>query len=64
MIIARFKHKDEDIVIKQYPNGLYYNHYSYNKERDTGNCIAGGYDSLAEAERMVYQHRPLAKKEG
>lgn len=64
MIIARFKHKDEDIVIKQYPNGLYYNHYFYNEQRDVGDCIAGGYDSFAVAERMVYRHRPLAKQVG
>lgn len=65
MIVARYKTDSEDIVIKRCPNGLYYNHYDYNEQRDIGDSgIAGGFDSFAEAERMVFRHRPLAKQVG
>lgn len=62
MIVARYKADNEDIVIKRYPNGLYYNHYGYNEQRGFGSCTAGGFESFAEAERMVFRHRLLAKK--
>ncbi len=64
MIIARYKTDSEVIVIKPYPNGLYYNHYGYNEQRDISGCVAGGFESFAEAERMVFRHRPLAKQVG
>ncbi len=61
-IVARYKTDSEVIAIKRYPNGLYYNHYGYNEQRGFGSCTAGGFESFAEAERMVFRHRPLARK--
>lgn len=59
-IVKRYKDPSEDIIIAKYPNGKYYNHYGYKKKFQMGDAIAGGYDSLAEAQYMLQRHRPMA----
>lgn len=50
--IATYKNSSETITISLYPNGKFYNNY--------GCCIAGGYDTLEEAESFLHKHRPGA----
>ena len=51
-MIKAYKNNGEIITISLYPNGKYYNNY--------GCCIAGGYDTLEEAESLLHKHRPQA----
>lgn len=58
IIVANFVEEDKTInVIMQYPNGLYYNHYGYDIERDISNCNVGGFKTLDEAKKMMVKHR-------
>lgn len=59
-IVKRYKGPPEDIIIAKYPNGKYYNHYGYKEEIQMGDSIAGGYDSLVEAEYYVRRHGPAS----
>lgn len=52
----------EKIVISKYPNGKFYIHYGWMENHKQGAVIAGGYDSLDEAEKMLMKHRPTAKR--
>lgn len=61
---AEYRDGNEKHIIYRYPNGKFYNHYrvfNHNGE-ETGECIAGGYRNLTEAEKMMAQHRPQARK--
>lgn len=60
--MARYKADGENIVIFRYPSGKYFIHYGYDPQTDTENCIASRFDTLAEAEKMLMQHRPKAEK--
>lgn len=48
---------NEDNVIMRYPNGKYYNHYGYDIETGNSSSIAGGFNTLTEATKMMYKHR-------
>lgn len=52
----------EKIVIAKYPNEKFYNHYGWMENYKQGASIAGGYDSLDKAEKMLMKHRPKAKR--
>lgn len=52
----------EKIVIAEYPNGKFYIHYGWMENHNCGACVAGGFDSLEEAEKMLMKHRPTARK--
>lgn len=58
-IIKKFKNGDEDIVIKKYNRGLVVC-YNY----DYASCSYVGYsayyDTIEEAEAVLYKHRPAA----
>lgn len=62
--IAEFNIFDdtEKDVIAKYPNGKFYIHYGWMEKYKQGANIAGGYDSLDEAEKMLMKHRPTAKR--
>ena len=60
-ILKMYKAAGEFIAIEKYPNGKYYNHYGYDFSRGMGNCTAGGFQTLEEAEEMVKRHRPKAE---
>lgn len=51
---------NENIVIMHYPNGKYYNHYGYDIETGNSSSIAGGFNTLNEATKMLYKHRNAA----
>lgn len=64
---AEYRDGNEMHIIYRYPNGKFYNHYSVNNAEFDGNTafgisIAGGYRNLTEAEKMMAQHRPQARK--
>lgn len=64
---AEYRDGNEKHVIYRYPNGKFYNHYSvFNTEFDGdtafGISIAGGFETLIEAENMMAKHRPMARK--
>lgn len=44
-------------VIMQYPNGLYYNHYGYDFDKDISQSNAGGFETVEEAKKMMLKHR-------
>ena len=52
----------EEIRIARYPNGKYYIHYGWIEKENCGVCVAGGFDSFADAEKMMIKHRPTAKR--
>ena len=52
----------EKIIIAKYTNGKFYNHYGWMEDHKQGYAIAGGYDSLDEAKKMLMKHRPTAKR--
>ena len=52
----------EKIVIAKYPNGKFYIHYGWMENHKQGAIIAGGYDSLDEAEKNVDETSPDSKK--
>ena len=59
---ASYLNGDEAIVIQQYPNGQFYNHYGYNEQGRSAMATAGGFASLEEAEAALRSHRPMAEK--
>ncbi len=61
-IVARYLADRESIVIQQYPNGQYYNRYGYEEQSGNAASIAGGFDTLEEAEKALLSHRPSAVK--
>ncbi|WP_347565222.1 LPD25 domain-containing protein [Pseudoflavonifractor sp. 60] len=60
--VAEYLFDQERIVIIQSPNGKYYNHYGYDEQRGFSHAIAGGFDTLEEAEKTLLAHRPRAEK--
>ena len=44
--VASYLNGDEAIVIQQYPNGQFYNHYGYNEQGRSAMATAGGFASL------------------
>lgn len=52
----------EEIRIAIYPNGKYYIHYGWMENQKCGVCVAGGFDSFQDAEKMMKKHRPTAEK--
>ena len=46
----------QEIRILKYPNGKYYNHYGWNEKRGAGDSIAGEFETLEEAKRMLLDH--------
>lgn len=63
VIVARYKEQDAINVIMQYPNGLYYNHYGYDAEKNMSDSNAGGYKTLDEAKEIMLKHRSSAIEE-
>ncbi len=61
-IVAGYRDDNNSIVIKQYPNGKFYNHYGYDLQRDVSDITAGGFDTFDEAEKLLYKHRPNAER--
>ncbi|NDO40734.1 hypothetical protein FMM72_16220 [Anaerotruncus colihominis] len=59
--VAEYLFDQERIVIFQYPNGQFYNHYGYDEQRGFSNVTAGGFDTFEEAEKALYSHRPKAE---
>ncbi len=60
--VAEYQFDQERIVIFQYPNGQFYNHYGYDEQRGFSQTTAGGFDTFEEAEKALYSHRPKAEK--
>lgn len=60
--VASYRNGDEAIVIQQYPNGQFYNHYGYDEQGRSAMATAGGFASLEEAEAALRSHRPMAEK--
>lgn len=60
--VASYLNGDEAIVIQQYPNGQFYNHYGYNEQGRSAMATAGGFASLEEAEAALRSHRPKAER--
>lgn len=57
-IVAQYKDPYNNLnVIKQYPNGKFYNHYGYDMENGISNSRAGAFDSLEEAKTAMIKHR-------
>lgn len=52
----------EKVVIAQYPNGSFYIHLGWMEDKERGTIIAGGYDSLENAEEMLMRFRPKARR--
>lgn len=52
----------EKIIIAKYTNGKFYNNYGWMEDHKQGYAIAGGYDSLDEAEKNVDEASPDSKK--
>ena len=59
---ATFFSDNEQIEVMRYPNGYFYNHYGFNPADGTWASVAGGYDSLEEAEQALLSHRPQAQR--
>ena len=59
---ATFFSDNERIEVTRYPNGYFYNHYGYNPADNTWASVAGGFDSLEEAEQALLSHRPQAQR--
>lgn len=59
-IIATYSNGMEEIRIEQWGNGKYYNLYCAENGHYTS--MAGGFESFAEAEEMLFIHRPKAKR--
>lgn len=59
-IIATYSNGMEKIRIEQWKNGKFYNLYGV--ENGHYSSKAGGFLSLAEAEKALLKHRPTAKK--
>ena len=57
VIVARFKEQDTINVIMQYPNGLYYNYYGYDAEKNISDSNAGRFKTLDEAKEIMLKHR-------
>ena len=60
---ATFVSDNEQIEVMRYPNGYFYNHYGYDPANGTWASVAGGFDSLEEAEQALLSHRPQAHRE-
>ena len=60
--VARYLSDGEVIVIQQYPNGQYYNRYSYDEQSKNAASTAGGFNTFEAAEKVLYAHRPSAAK--
>ena len=60
--VAEYQFDQDRIVIFQYPNGQFYNHYGFDEQRGFSNATAGGFDTFEEAEKALYSHRPKAEK--
>ena len=60
--VARYRAEEENIVIMEYPSGKFFIHYGYDVKRDIENSIAGRFDTLEEAEKLLMKHRPKAIK--
>lgn len=57
-IVAQYKDPYDNLnVIKQYPNGKFYNHYGYDMGNGISNSRAGAFDSLEEAKTAMTKHR-------
>lgn len=52
----------EEIAIILYPNGKFYNHYSFDAELGMGAATAGPFDSLEDARQALQAHRPDAQE--
>lgn len=52
----------EKIVITKYPSGKYYIHYGWMENYKHGVVVAGAFESVEEAEKMLMKHRPTAKR--
>ena len=59
---ASYRSGDEAIVIQQYPNGQFYNHYGYDEQRHFAIATAGGFATFEEAETALRSHRPKAER--
>lgn len=59
-IVAQYTDNGILNVIKQYPNGKFYNHYGYDPKTKISNSQAGAYLSLEEAKEMMLKHRNKA----
>ena len=59
---ASYRSGDEAIVIQQYPNGQFYNHYGYDEQRRFAIATAGGFATFEEAETALRSHRPKAER--
>ena len=59
---ASYLNGDEAIVIQQYPNGQFYNHYGYDEQSRSAAATAGGFASLKDAEAALRSHRPKAER--
>mgnify|MGYP007025204424 CR=1 FL=1 len=53
---ASYRSGDEAIVIQQYPNGQFYNHYGYDEQRRFAIATAGGF---ATFEEIDIEHIPI-----
>ena len=60
--VASYRNGDEAIVIQQYPNGQFYNHYGYDEQRRFAIATAGGFATFEEAETALRSHRPKAER--
>ena len=63
---AEYRDGENKHIIYYYPNGKFYNHYSVSviNGEECGSSIAGGYSSIAEAQKMMHKHRPQAQRIG
>ena len=60
--VASYRSGEEAIVIQQYPNGQFYNHYGFNEQSRFAVATAGGFASFEEAEAALRSHRPKAER--
>ena len=60
--VASYRNGEEAIVIQQYPNGQFYNHYGFNEQSRFAVATAGGFASFEEAEAALRSHRPQAER--
>ncbi len=60
--VASYRNGEEAIVIQQYPNGQFYNHYGFNEQSRFSMATAGGFASFEAAEAALRSHRPQAER--
>ena len=60
--VASYRNGEEAIVIQQYPNGQFYNHYGFNEQSRFAVATVGGFASFEEAEAALRSHRPQAER--